>query len=416
MYLLTKKTYIKVYDVNKQIKPGTRNEIGSKIKIPNIEELTKYRRTIARMELILDQKFDINNKPFNIQIFESTHNKTINWHERVIVNKNKDYSNELMYKYVGPLEVNTGYTIVGFGSRENKITIYRAEELDKVLIHELMHLMYVDTGLVNDLKLIRIFKRHLKYDKFCSEYSKFNYCDIDTCDDTCSYSDKYNDSSILRLNEGYADFCADLINSFLYAVELEDNFDDAMKLYCDFLVKEINFALFQAAKILIYFDFDSYHDIFKNSYSSKRTDILLIDTLGINSTFHERKNNKLIKQSTCVFSYFILKVVLLLNIDKIFDGLEYNKNLFRFLSTENKSNAKIVKNIIKTSLLDINNFVDLYMEIINFFKSDFVKEVSTVEDANKYKNTIDDTLMETMRRSLIELKIIIFYIEPIYSF
>ena len=44
------------------------------------------------------------------------------------------------------------------------------------------------------------------------------------------------------------------------------------------------------------------------------------------------------------------------------------------------------------------------MEIITFFKIKFVNEISTVEEANEYKNTIDDTLMETMRRSLIELK------------
>jgi len=400
---INKHKHVKLYEINEPIRPGTGKTPVSKINIQNIE-LDKYRRIIARMELILDQSFDINLKPFNIQIFESTHNKTINWYDRIIVNKNKDYSNELMYKYVGPLEVNTGYTIVGFGSRENKITIYRSEELDKVLIHEFMHLMYIDAGLVNDPKLIKIFKRHLKYDKFCSEYSKYNYCDADICVDTCTYSDKYNDGSILRLNEAYADFCADLINSFLYAVELKDNFDDAMNLYCKFLVKEINFALFQAAKILMYFDFDSYHDIFKNSYNSNKTEILLTDTLGVNTRFYERKNNKLIKQSTCLFSYFILKVVLLLNIDKIYDGLEKNNNLFRFLSTENNNNAKIVKNIIKEHLLDINNFVDVYMEIITFFKIKFVNEISTVEEANEYKNTIDDTLMETMRRSLIELK------------
>jgi len=80
------------------------------------------------------------------------------------------------------------------------------------------------------------------------------------------------------------------------------------------------------------------------------------------------------------------------------------ENLRWATSTENNNNAKIVKNIIKEHLLDINNFVDVYMEIITFFKIKFVNEISTVEEANEYKNTIDDTLMETMRRSLIELK------------
>lgn len=440
----------------------------------------KYHRLISRISLIISQAqltVDKNikgitlNKPFNIHIFESKYNKIINWHDRIIANRknNSKYvlspeDQQMLHKFVGSLEINTGYSIIGPTS-VNKIVIYRKEELDKILLHEFIHILRIDAG-ISDPRLVCIFKRHLKYDKFCNEYESCNYyedydssnpsCEYhnkhkkcekrnkyDQCiKNKCSYSDSHNEDSILRLTEGYTDFCADLINVFLYAVEIgaeeNMNFREILDLYVDLLSIEINFALFQAAKLLLYFNFDSYNDLYKHAYICKKNTGKVYKTTIKNSinaylgkryfedtSFDERgqgrKNNSTIRQTTCLFSYFIIRAILLLNMNTIFDELyklnKKPKTFFDFLSTNNTHKAHIIKNIIAKSLISKpdNKFasdrvIDLYMEIIKHIKiskydiDDDLSDYERLENVNDNEFSIDDTLAETMRRSIFEFK------------
>jgi len=420
----------------------------------------RYHRLISRISFILNILNDMPNdefggilrKPFDIHIFESKYPKVINWYERVIANKknNNGYrltaeDQQVLHKFVGSLEINTGYSIIGH-TPTNKIVVYRREELDKVLLHEFIHIFRVDTNIM-DPKLVCLFKKHLKYDKFCNDFVKCDYQSdkFDQCEQTdkskqcitrCTHYNIRNDSSILRVTEGYTDFCTDIINTFLYAVEISHyergkikSFDDLLNLFIDLLTIEINFAVFQAAKMLLYFNFDSYYDIYKNT-NRNNMEITIKQSINeflgeqyfTDTSFREkdrnRKNNSTIRQTTCVFSYFIIRVLLLLNIETIMKELvkfNDNDNLFQFLSTRNKNKATVIKNILVKSLIsnkqpEISNIIDLYMETIKSLKVskyDINKNMSDDErlkSINELEFSIDNQLAETMRRSIIEFK------------
>ena len=108
---------------------------------------------------------------------------------------------------------------------------------------------------------------------------------------------------------------------------------------------ELYWSLFQVGKVINFYKcFDEYNDIFKNS-SCK------------------------IKQSTSVFSYYIIKSSLLFNFDLMFEFLIKinDKNNYYLEFNENNKNIKELANLIK-SFLNNNEFKKIINNFIFIFK------------------------------------------------
>jgi hypothetical protein len=409
------------------IKPNTINKGGQNNNIFYDKRYYKYRynRLLARIGwMYKSNNQNLLSKPLNINIFESTKPKILSWHERIIIN-NKINNNlsinhtdeKILSKYIGSNEINTGYSIPAI----NKIVIYRKEELDKIVIHELIHVMKLERNIFDD-DVLNFFRKYLKYHKFCKNSLQH-----------CNYPDTINDNSIMKITEAYTDFTADIINLFLYSVEIGINeklkFNTIINLFIDFIFIEINFSLFQSAKLLTYFGFDNYYDIYHSSIK-KGINEFLGYTYFENTQYYKPaskknyKNYSIIKQTTSAFSYFILRTILLLNIKNIFTELNKSKyynnkpnNFIEYFNLNTKLKGKNIQKILIKSLIDINNnnicntnqSINIYIEIIRLLKINKIQYQSCepdkiLEQINFNECSIDDKLMTTMRRSIIEFR------------
>lgn len=228
-----------------------------------------------------------------------------------LTNKNKkitDFNNI----FLGVYNVNSGCTNKSNDKQYGEIIIWRQEEMGKVLIHELIH--------------------SLSYDFF--HYSKHINLEIT----------KYFDLDNVNINffEAYTETWAVIFNCIVISIKNNNkNIEKLLKL-------EITFSIFQMSKILKYYGYKNYNEFY----------------LGLNN--NNNNNNSKFRQGSSIFSYYILKTILL-----------YNINIFlSFCSKINgpkypwifRSSPTIFWNFIKT-LLDDSLFINIInncMESITF--------------------------------------------------
>lgn len=364
-----------------------------------------------------------NGKPVHIHIFESKFNKKFPWHNKIQVNNkiNKgsqlsQYDHKILSQFLGPKHINTGYTVLA----GNNIIIYRLEELEKILVHELIHATNIDKDIMNDKRLKCIFNGHLKYHSFCSQETICGY-DSNTSK-TCTENDYINEGSILRLAEGYTDTVADLLNTLFYSVEVGRekrwSYDEMLNYYSEILQSEILFAIFQVSKLLLYFNFNDYRDLFKPArYKGK---VVTIKD-SINRYLKEQyfqdtgmpKGSKtkwtVLSQSTSIFSYFVIRLILLFNIDKLaqeFDKVCNNcKDLIDFWNINNNpEKQKIVRQTILKGIMDPCHAVDITMTLIRHLAPVSIYP-SIPDDLDIINEEVyPQTLLDTLRRSLYSIK------------
>lgn len=161
-----------------------------------------------------------------------------------------------------PIHVNTGSTLKG-----EYINIWRSEELEKVLIHELIHYLELDFN-VTDVGYYKI-----------DQYLK----------------NRFNVEGVILLNEGWTEALASIIHTCWILNRISFNRE---KIW-DLINLEVNFGLFQCAKILKHFNMQSVNNLF------------------------ERSKNK-IKQKTAIFSYFFVRSSLLVNLEQLVELLDKN--------------------------------------------------------------------------------------------
>jgi len=184
-------------------------------------------------------------------------------------------------KILGPNEINSGLTILDLQKNGN-IIIYRKEEVLKVLIHELVHSNLIDQKF--------IFSSNNNY------FTKLICVNYD-----------------IVINEAFTEFFALILNIFYINIvnnckkcELNTMFNN-----------EIKYSLYISSKIFKYYNITNINEIIKNNNNC-------------NITF---------SQNTNVFSYYILKKILLK--DHLIIGEILNK-----YSEYYKINNKICINII----------------------------------------------------------------------
>ncbi len=192
----------------------------------------------------LAKSFNIKYNPLELVLFMSPQKK-------LLTNKN----------FLGPENINSGSTY-----SNNKVFIWRIEEIYKVLIHELIHYYGFD---------------HIIFIEGLDKDS--NHCIIGED----------------RQNEAYTESFAIIIHTFILSKYLKRDFFELFNF-------EINFSLYQCKKIMQFYNIN---DLIK-----------VINT---------KKCSNPINQKTAVFSYFFIKTCFILNLENTMNFiLENNHDQF----------------------------------------------------------------------------------------
>ena len=178
--------------------------------------------------------------------------------------------------------INSGFTTF-MGDGTKNIIIFRAEEMDKLIVHELIHFYYLD----------------------------FHQLDIDLAQFL-----NVSDSIKFIPNESYTETMTILIHCALLASEIDEGGEKrrlSLKLLkkqtINFLVKEIIFGLFQCAKILYQYNYHNISNFVLGNNSNK-------------SHIREYTNN--FRQTACILSYYFIKTALLVNFSNTLTFLNRN--------------------------------------------------------------------------------------------
>jgi len=224
-----------------------------------------------------------NNKTINKKLINQLVNR-VNTMKKISKNKNDNniyiwLTNEKKMlpktgNTLNTLHVNSGLSYVYSPEVEKNgdIYIWRKEELPKVLIHELLH--------------------SLRYDY----YSQNDYLN------NLIYQD-FNVNHHVNVNESYTETLATILNCIFYTIEHDKDYEYFLAL----LSNEIEHSNQQVDKLLKHY---GYHDI---------------------SELSRGNSNKIFKQETGVFSYYILKAMVMNNLDNFMkfsmkNRLYYPKN------------------------------------------------------------------------------------------
>jgi len=223
--------------------------------------------------------------------------------------------------YLNKINCNTAMT---YSCQTNiEVVIYRSEEYFKVLIHELFHALCLD------------------FSSFPCEFLKKKIAEL---------------FPIKQKNlpyEAYAEFWANIINCLFFAYSHTKNYKDFKMLMNKCVHNDVIFSVFQMTKILNNMGL-SYEQIMEEP-----------------NTYNEYTN---------VFSYYILKTILLYNVNEFMNWCNMNNlNLFEF----RKTNDKIKK---------LADFIENKYKEKKFLN--FIREI-------KNKNIDDDdVLSKTLRMTI----------------
>jgi hypothetical protein len=168
-------------------------------------------------------------------------------------------------KKIKPLDidnVNSGLTYYS-NSKNGTIILWRTEEIKKVIIHELFHSLKVDYGLIIHEK---VFDAYMK--------------------------DVFKLDQFIGINESYVETLACIFNTIF--VVIEHQYAKSKILY--YLNIEIFYCTRKMAQILNYYHFSSLHELMTTKV-------------------------KYFKQNSNIFSYYILKTLILYNFDDILKKL-----------------------------------------------------------------------------------------------
>ena len=228
------------------------------------------------------------------------------------------------------------------------LLIYRKEEWFKVFIHEIFHLFALDFSGYPNL-------------------TEFND----------KIKTVFNIESDFNLFESYTEFWAETINlliiSFITSSN-KQNFSEIWNIFTILLYYEQTFSMMQCIKALNYMNLQ-YTDLFTN------------------------KGTLLYKENTNVFSYHVIKTILLFNIDTFLVWCNTNNlNIMQFKITERNLNLFI--DFIFRHYLS-RNFLQQMQENKELLID--LKNKSMTKRSKEYKKTVNK-MLNSFRMSLFELK------------
>lgn len=217
-------------------------------------------------------------------------------------------------KYLGPREINSGCTTFT-NSLPNKVSIWRKEEMNKVILHEVCHSLELEES-IN-----------------LNEFKEFIYTHFDI-----------KREIPIRLFESYVETWADFVNILLIVKIINQRKNK--RIFMNLIEIEIKWSLFQAAKILDFYDYSSFEEFYFH-----------------NGIEENNKTSKFLQKSN-IFSYTILRSIIMFNLDKFMSQcLEYNPETL-IIKDQIPQDIKI--SLIKDNL---GKYSKILNNIINFIKN-----------------------------------------------
>jgi hypothetical protein len=187
---------------------------------------------------------------------------------------------------LGEESINSGYTMF-FGDNSKTIVIYRDEEMEKLIIHEMIHFFYLDFYSLNiEISTLLNVSPNLEFipnESFAELITIIMHTSLLPIENKLikignKGSQQTRENDLKRLNT---------------KVKLKETFYLALEL----LLNEILFGYFQCAKILYQYNIN-YSNVFFQPY-------------------HKNPDKKIMfYQKSCILSYFFIKIALLTNFDK----------------------------------------------------------------------------------------------------
>ena len=281
-----------------------------------------------------------------------------------------------------PVHVNGGVSDVC--QTDANIIVYRKEEWFKVFIHETMHNYGIDFSLLNitnaNKKLQNIFsiKKEVKiYESYCEIWARImnvffeTYFDINTNKRFSSrttrrnFLDKlYEPPKSLKFHNrtGHEQGNGSAETG---TMRLKNKYDVFLKKFYDSIQHETIFSLFQCIKVLDYMGLD--YNIISNCSDANYVTV-----------------NKLYKEETNVFAYYIIVAILLANFNGfILWCIDNNTNIFNFKKDEK----------------NIDEFIQFIYK--NYKNNDLLKLIVAIENKLETQNKHNNVLLSTMRMTVI---------------
>ncbi len=279
-----------------------------------------------------------------------------------LTDKKKEIDKDLTENYHFKTQhVNTAVT----NSRD--IIIYRKEELFKSIFHEAIHF------------------HHLDFRNLSSPYAKSTL-------EHFIKTHHINIDNTYLLYEAITETLANVLNSLYYSRDTKE-----MKLS---LKNEIIFSTLQVSKILHLCNYSQWNDFsFSKSNNSQLTNSQLTKSKTLTSKQH---NNKKFKQDSCVFSYYVIKLYLLLNLPLYFKTI-LDKHL-KFIETE--KSFKQLRELIDVSRnnLLLKQFINSLLQGMNNKLNNNKVNSKKIKGKNITKyNTIKKTMRMTCNENTIIL-------------
>jgi len=267
-------------------------------------------------------------------------------------------------RYIGPKEINSGCTTF---MGDNKVSIWRKEELNKVIMHEIFHSVELEQkGNLNELN--DFIYHHFDIRK---ENNKFNFFEsyVETFADIINvflitaetfnysiektkrllYGGKKKKYVTIKKNKLTKNKITKTNLTKTNLTKTVNNIDhERLVMFYDLIWIETGWVLFQAAKVLHYF---GYHN-FEQFYFSK----------GIK----EDKKSKNYLQKSNVFSYIIVRSLIFFKLDEFLKMCrENNNNKPLQHNIPNSEMIKFMESVLKDKnyTLTINKMLELVREM-----------------------------------------------------
>jgi len=325
-----KKTMPLISEINATYKT---NNIKLYIVSKEDEQLEKdvIRRIVSKLFMLIDLFTNAQKTTYNLYVWLSDLKK-------YKPNSKKTFRSQ---------HINSGATVHNLLEETVELFIWRKEEIEKVLLHEMIHTLKLDfMGYPDELKQAII--------------QTFNI-----------------PSSIdLRLGEAYVETWAILLNtmyiSFTSKTQCESKSNGFFKFFKLFTM-EICFTLYKSSKILSHFGYGCITGC----------EVPLIKSKNPNDATHE-----LFEQETSVFSYYLIKGSVLMNLDGFINFCcKNNELLLQFVESP-------------------ENYQELHRVFIESAKKNILLNKMTNLNINLDENEQENELLDnTMRMTLYELKL-----------
>ena len=304
----------------------------------NTIEILNLGRDIIKRLLFFNEFLNTNKYPDRFILFLTDKKKEID----------KELIEQLHFKTIN---VNTAVT------NTKDIIIYRKEELFKSIFHECIHFHNLDFRRVSKTLLNTIINYLIK-------------------------THNINSNNEYLLYECVTETLANILNTIYYSGDIKNMTIN--------LENEILFSTLQVSKILKVCNYKQWSDFSFDNNTSNTS----------NTKTKLTKNKQLVmkqfKQDSCVYSYYILKLYILLNLTTYFNTIIDTK--LKFIQTEDTFN-KLIK------LFDVSRTNLLLQDIINsILKGLYLEDkTKTIGIKNKNKNKLTKHLDKNINKNTLRM-------------